>query len=91
MKFQQWNIIENLNTPEIRKEYLSQVLADGDIDEIQRALFYVAKAEGVEKVAQKADLDCENFYKIFTENAKSRFENVYKILQALNIKLVVAG
>lgn len=91
MKFKKWNIIENLNTPEIRKEYLTQVLADGDIDEIQRALFYVAKSEGIEKVAQKANLDSENFYKIFNENAKSRFENVYKILQALNIKLVVAG
>ena len=54
MKLKKWNIIENLNSPEIRKEYLTQVLNDGDLDEIKRALFYVSKAEGIEVVAKKS-------------------------------------
>ena len=33
----------------------------------------------------------ESFYKMFKEGSKSRFESIYKILQALNIKLVVAS
>ena len=91
MKLKKWNIIENLNSPEIRKEYLTQVLNDGDLDEIKRALFYVSKAEGIEVVATKAKLNRESFYKMFKEGSKPRFESIYKILQALNIKLVVAS
>ena len=91
MKLKKWNIIENLNSPEIRKEYLTQVLSDGDLDEIKRALFYVSKAEGIEVVAKKAKLNRESFYKMFKEGSKPRFESIYKILQALNIKLVVAS
>ncbi len=39
MEIKKWDISQRLNSKEIRREYLSQVLADGDIDEIQRALF----------------------------------------------------
>ena len=67
MKLKKWNIIESLNSPEIRKEYLTQVLNDGDLDEIKRALFYVSKAEGIEVVAKKAKLNRESFYKMFKE------------------------
>ena len=33
----------------------------------------------------------ESFYKMFKEDSRPRFESIYKILQALNIKLVVAS
>ena len=67
------------------------MLNDGDLDEIKRALFNVSKAEGIEVVAKKAKLNRESFYKMFKEGSKPRFESIYKILQALNIKLVVAS
>lgn len=82
MEIKKWDISQRLNSKEIRREYLSQVLADGDVDEIQRALFYVAQAEGV---------DSKNCYESSNENQKSYFESIYKMLQALNIKLVVAN
>lgn len=82
MEIKKWDISQRLNSKEIRKEYLSQVLADGDIDEIQRALFYVAQAEG---------LDSKNYYEPSNETQKHYFESIYKFLQALNIKLVVAN
>jgi probable addiction module antidote protein len=39
-----FDIVAELNTKEARREYLAQVLVDGDDEEILRALGHVAKA-----------------------------------------------
>jgi probable addiction module antidote protein len=46
-----FEITDHLNSEEAIAEYLSQVLADGDPDELQRALVYVAKARDILKTA----------------------------------------
>ena len=46
-----FEITDFLNSEEAIAEYLSQVLADGDPDELQRALFHVAKARDIMKSA----------------------------------------
>jgi len=38
-----FDIADYLDSKEAMAEYLSQVLADGDIDELQRALGHIAK------------------------------------------------
>ncbi|MDO4875744.1 MAG: putative addiction module antidote protein [Campylobacter sp.] len=89
-EFTKFNLEDYLTTDELRKEYLNQVLADGDIEEFKRALFYIAKSKGIEKVAKKANLNRESFYKMFKENSKPRFESIFKVVNALDIKLVYA-
>jgi probable addiction module antidote protein len=42
-----FDLIALLDSDEMIIEYLSQVLADGDKDELSRALGYIAKAKGV--------------------------------------------
>ena len=37
--FSEFNMEDYLNSEEMRKEYLNQVLADGDTEELKRALF----------------------------------------------------
>ncbi|MGG7047980.1 MULTISPECIES: addiction module antidote protein [unclassified Campylobacter] len=89
-KFTVFRVEDFLTSDELRKEYLRQVLADGDIDELRRAIFYIAKSQGVGEVAKKANLNRESFYKMFKEGAKPRFESIFKVMQALDIKLTCA-
>ena len=45
--FGEFKMEDYLNSEEMRKEYLNQVLADGDTEELKRALFYIAKSCGL--------------------------------------------
>ncbi|WP_297964786.1 addiction module antidote protein [uncultured Campylobacter sp.] len=80
-----------LDNDDVRKEYLNQVLADGDLEELKRALLYISKSYGVEKIAKKANLNRESFYKIFKPNSKPRFETISKILRAFDMNLSVSA
>lgn len=46
-----FDLVAELNTEEARQEYLAQVLADGDDEEILRALGHVAKARDMAQLA----------------------------------------
>lgn len=76
-----------LDSDEMIGEYLSQVLADGDSDELLRALGHVAKAKGMALVAEKSGLGRESLYKALAPGAKPRFDTVLKVLNAVGIKL----
>ena len=85
--FSEFKIEDYLTTNEARQAYLNQVLADGDLDELKRALFHIASSYGVDRVAKKANLNRESLYKMFRPGSKPRFESIYKIIRALDIKL----
>lgn len=87
VELKEFRVEDFLTTEELRKEYLNQVLADGDIEELKNALFYIAKSRGIESVAKRANLNRESFYKMFKPNSKPRFESIFKIMQAMDIKL----
>ncbi|MBP3225128.1 MAG: putative addiction module antidote protein [Campylobacter sp.] len=89
-KFTDDDMTELLSDQETRQHYLNEVIKGGDLEEFKRALFYLAKAEGVEKIAKKAELNRESFYKIFRPNSKPRFESIFKILKALDLNTTFA-
>ena len=76
-----------LDSDEAIGEYLSQVLEDGDSDEIIRALGYIAKAKGMAMVAKESGLGRESLYKALAPGAKPRFDTVLKVVKALGVKL----
>ena len=84
-EFKKFDIVDFLDDKETRQHYLNEVIKDGDLDEFKRAIFYIAKAESIEKVAKKAQLSRESFYKIFKPISKPRFETIFKILKALDL------
>ena len=86
--FTEFRLEDYLDDEEIRKEYLNQVLADGNTEELKRALFYIAKSRGIENVAKKANLNRDSFYKMFKPNSKPRFDSIFKVMNALDIRLV---
>lgn len=76
-----------LDNEEIIAEYLSQVLADGDPDELLLAIGNIAKARGMTKIANDSGLGRESLYKVFAPGAKPRFETVMKVMRALGVEL----
>jgi len=82
-----FDMVAMLDSDESISEYLSQVLADGDSDELIRALGYIAKTKGMAKVADASGLGRESLYKALAPGAKPRFDTVLKVVRALGIKL----
>ena len=76
-----------LDNEEVIAEYLSQVLADGDPDELLLAIGNIAKARGMTKIANDSGLGRESLYKVVAPGAKPRFETVMKVMRPLGVEL----
>ncbi|MFG0630462.1 MAG: addiction module antidote protein [Gammaproteobacteria bacterium] len=83
-----FDMADLLDSDEAISEYLTQVLADGDTDEILRAIGHIAKARGMAQIAQQTGLGRESLYKTFGPGAKPRFDTVLKVIRALGIDLL---
>ena len=82
-----FDISQYLDSQEMIAEYLSQVLADGDTDELLIAMGNIAKAKGMSQIAKDTGLGRESLYKTFAPNAKPRFETIMKVLNSFGVKL----
>ena len=88
MKLQTFDMADHLDSDAAVAEYLSQVLADGDTDELLRALGHVAKARGITQIAEASGLGRESLYKALRPGAKPRFETLARVCRAVGVKLV---
>ena len=77
-----------LDSPAAIAEYLSQVLDDGEPDELLRALGHIAKARGIAEIAKETGLGRESLYKALAPGAKPRYDTVLKVARSLGVKLV---
>jgi probable addiction module antidote protein len=67
--------------------YLNAALEENDAELLLAALADVAKARGIAKLAADAGLGRESLYKTLAPGAKPRLDTVFKLLQALGIRL----
>ena len=86
-KLTPFDISEYLESKEMIAEYLTQVLQEGNTDELLVAIGNIAKAKGMGQIAQDTGLGRESLYKAFQEGAKPRFETVLKVLNSFGVKL----
>ncbi len=84
-----FDITDYLDSREAIGEYLSQVLADGDTNELLVALGYIARVKGMTEIAKKTGLGRESLYKTFQEGTKPKFETIIKVLDACGVRLKV--
>jgi len=82
-----FDISQYLDSKEMIAEYLSQVLADGDTNELLEAIGNIAKAKGMSQIAKDTGLGRESLYKTFQDGAKPRFETIMKVLHSFDVKL----
>jgi probable addiction module antidote protein len=83
----EFDITSLLDNDEAISEYLSQVLDDGDSEELLRALGYIAKAKGMSMIAKESGLGRESLYKALAPGAKPRFDTILKVIKALGVRL----
>lgn len=86
-KLTTFDISEYLDSKEMIAEYLTQVLQDGNTDELLVAIGNIAKAKGMAQIANDTGLGRESLYKAFQEGAKPRFETILKVLNSFGVKL----
>lgn len=86
-KLTTFDISEYLESKEMIAEYLTQVLQEGNTDELLVAIGNIAKAKGMAQIANDTGLGRESLYKAFQEGAKPRFETVLKVLNSFGVKL----
>lgn len=90
MEITNFDIAEYLDNKEIIAEYLSQTLADGDMDELLEALGNIAKAKGISQIASETGLGRESLYKTFHKGTKPRFDTIIKVMQSFGVKIQVS-
>jgi len=86
-KLTTFDVSQYLDSQEMIAEYLSQVLADGDTNELLEAIGNIAKAKGMSQIAKDTGLGRESLYKTFQNGSKPRFETVMKVLDSFGVKL----
>lgn len=88
-KLTDFDLSEYLDSPEAIAEYMSQVIAEGDQDELLRAIGYVAKAKGMSQISKETGLGRESLYKTFQEGSEPKFSTVSKVLKAMGLGLSI--
>ena len=86
-KLRDFDVANYLDNNELIAEYISQILKDGDMDELMSAIDEIARAKGMTRIAQKTGLSRESLYKTFKAGSRPGFETVLKVLKALGIQL----
>ena len=82
-----FDVAKYLDSKEIIAEYLSQILEDGDMDELLSAIGDIARAKGMTQIAKDTGLGRESLYKTFHKGAKPKFDTILKVLNSFGIRL----
>ena len=82
-----WDIIPYLQNDESIAAYLDMLISTDDYTALIEALNKVAKVKGFNNLAEKMGVGRESLYKSLSGTTKPRFETIYKMLQALGLKL----
>jgi probable addiction module antidote protein len=86
-KLTTFDVSQYLDSKEMIAEYLSEVLQDGDMNELLEAIGNIAKAKGMSQIAKDTGLGRESLYKTFSAGSKPRFETIMKVLDSFGVKL----
>ena len=82
--------IEWLNDPENAAGYLNAVIEEEDKDALLLALRNIAEAEGgMAAVAEKAHLNRESLYRMFSPRGNPALSNLLSILHGMGLKMTI--
>lgn len=78
-----------LDSPEVISAFLAEAMSANDPAILMKSLAEVAKARGVNQLAEDAGVNRESLYKTLKGGDKTRFDTVQKLLNALGVELTV--
>ncbi len=83
METTKFDVSEYLDSQEMRVEYLNTVLEEGNEADLISAIGSIAKAMGMTKIAEEADMSRPSLYKAFSEGSKPQFSTIMKVIKAM--------
>ena len=86
-KLKEFDAVEFLDSKKKQAAYITAALETGDAEFVRDALNTVARARGMAKVAQDADLSRESLYKALGEKGNPEFNTVMNVVRALGLTL----
>ena len=88
-EIREFDIVRLLKNKRAITEYLNQVIAEGDDAELAAALGHIARAKGMTAISESSGLTREALYKALRPRSKPRFDTVYRVVQALGLRIAV--
>ena len=89
LKTYRWDPSRHMKTEQDVIDYLNEAFEDGDPAVITLMLGYIARSEGMSRIAEKTGLGRESLYKALSKSGNPEFLTVLKVIQALGLKLTV--
>jgi probable addiction module antidote protein len=86
-----WDIQDQLQSEEDIAEYLNAALEEEDPDFFLVAISDVIKAAGAKTVAQRMGHGEKSLYKSIKPGAHPRYDTVFKMVNALGLKLHISA
>ena len=86
-----WDSAAYLKSEEDVAGYLEAVFEIGDPALISHALGIAARSKGMARIARKTGLGRESLYKALSKEGRPEFLTVFKVVQALGLKLTVTA
>jgi probable addiction module antidote protein len=82
-----FDVAEHLDSPSMINAYLDVTLESGDASLIASALGDIARAQGMGKVARRANRGRESLYKALSKEGNPSLDTVLRVIDALGFRL----
>ncbi len=91
MELKKFDVVDFLDSDEALVDYLNAALAERDPKYFAKALGNVARAKGMTSVSDVSGLGRQSLYRALSEDGNPRIDTLFRVLEALNVRLAIAA
>ena len=89
MQLKKFDVVDFLDSDEALVEYLNVALEENDPKYFAKALGNVARAKGVSSVSEATGPGRQSLYRALSDDGNPRIDTLFRVLEALEVKLAV--
>lgn len=89
MELKEFDPVDFLDSDEALVEYLNVALEENDSKYFAKALGTVARAKGMTSVSEATGLGRQALYRALSAEGNPRLDTLFKVLETLDVRLVV--
>ena len=89
MTLKRFDVVDLLDSDEALVEYLNVALEENDPKYFAKALGNVARAKGMSSVSEATGLGRQSLYRALSDDGNPRIDTLFRVLDALEVKLAV--
>ncbi|MXY43881.1 MAG: putative addiction module antidote protein [Dehalococcoidia bacterium] len=89
MTLKSFDVVDFLDSDEALVEYLNVALEENDPKYFAKALGNVARAKGMSSVSEATGLGRQSLYRALSDDGNPRIDTLFRVLDALEIRLAV--